>query len=267
MRRLNRRSLVATLAAASCVSAPARAGPDGLPDFFELPVEGMERLSPTLWVKLLTPGVWITCFTFNAGSYGVVPANGLIIAAEPGPTIVDTGCNAEQGALLLSTTERLTGRPAVQAIATHFHSDRTGGIEAMRAANVPVFAHPYSVGLAQAYDMPVPTPVRGLEKGPVALGPVELFYPGAGHTRDNITAWHAESRTLFGGCLVRATTDTGIGSVGDADLSAYSDTIAHLVARYPERAFTIPGHGSIAGDALTWTQGLAAALVNESARP
>jgi hypothetical protein len=37
--------------------------------------------------------------------------------------------------------------------------DRTGGIEAMRAANIPALAHPYTVGLAQAYGFPIPQPV------------------------------------------------------------------------------------------------------------
>ena len=193
--------------------------------------------------------------TYKAGSAGCL-ATASSSPATAGPTIVDTGNTREQGELLLQIAARVAGAPAAQAIATHYHNDRTGGIEAMRAAHVPVFAHPYSVGLAQAYGYPVPAPVRGLEKGPVSLGPVELFYPGPGHARDNITAWHAESGVLFGGCLLRATTDTGIGSVSDADIDAYPNSIARLIERYPQRRRTIPGHGSASGDALEWTRQL-----------
>ena len=32
-------------------------------------------------------------------------------------------------------------------------------------------------------------------------------------------------------------------------------TLERLSKRYPKRSFVIPGHGSAAGDALTWTQG------------
>jgi CRISPR-associated Cas5-like protein len=64
----------------------------------------------------------------------------------------------------------LTGQAATQAIATHFHADRTEGIEAMHAANVAVFAHPFTVGLAQAYSFPVPQAVKGLRKGRLDLG-------------------------------------------------------------------------------------------------
>ena len=253
----SRRVILAALLAGA--AAPAYAA-NGAPDFLQLPVEGMERVSPTVWVKSLAPNVWITCFTFDAGGrFGWVPCNGLIIAGDRGPTIVDTGNTREQGEILLQIAARVAGAPAAQAIATHFHEDRTGGVEAMRAAGVPVYAHPYSVGLAQAYGFPAPAPVRGLEKEAVTLGPVELFYPGAGHTRDNITVWHAESGVLFGGCLLRATTDNQIGSLSDADINAYPASIARLIARYPQRRITIPGHGSAAGDALDWTRQLLAA--------
>lgn len=232
---------------------------DGAPDTWELAVEGMERVSPSVWVKPLVPNLWVTSFTFDAGGrFGWIPCNGLIAADAEGPIIVDTGNNREQGEMLLAVTQRVTGRSAAKAIATHFHADRTGGGEAMRAANVPVYAHPFSVGLAEAYGFPAPIPVRGLEKEPVAMGPLELFFPGAGHTRDNITVWHAESRTLFGGCLLRATTDNQLGSMSDADAEAFPATIARLAARYSERRVVIPGHGGASGDAVAWTARLLA---------
>ncbi|MCC6537896.1 MAG: MBL fold metallo-hydrolase [Bryobacterales bacterium] len=232
---------------------------DGAPDSWELPVDGMARLSRTVWVKLLTTGVWITCFTFDTPNLGWIPCNGLIIATEAGPVIVDTGNNQEQGELLLATAKRLTGRAATQGIATHFHTDRTGGIEALRAAGVPTLAHPFSVGLAQAYGFPVPQPVKGLEKGPVKVGDLELFYPGVGHARDNITVWHEATGVLFGGCLLRSTTDKAMGNLADGDLAAFPETISRLAARYPKRRFTIPGHGSASGDAVEWTRELLAA--------
>src|SRR5688500_10057492 len=98
---LSRRTVLAALLAGA--GAPAYAA-GGAPDFLQLPVEGMQRISSTVWVKGLAPKVWITCFTFDAGgNLGWVPCNGLILAGDAGPTIVDTGCNREQGELLLQT--------------------------------------------------------------------------------------------------------------------------------------------------------------------
>ena len=124
----------------------------------------------------------------------------------------------------------------------------------MLAAGIPVLAHPYTVGLAMAYGEPVPQPLRGLEKDAVDFGAFELFYPGPGHSRDNITVWHKQSRSLFGGCLLRATIDTQIGSRADADMGQYQATLARLAERYPERRVTVPGHGAIGGDAIAWTR-------------
>ncbi len=247
--------LTASLAA---FASPALAV-EGAPDIWELAFEDMERVTPDVWFKNLTPSLWVTSFTFDAGApLGWIPCNGLIVADAEGPIIVDTGNNREQGETLLAIAQRGAGRPAVRAIATHFHADRTGGSDAMHAAGVPVYAHPFSVGLAEAYGFPAPAPVRGLEKEPVTMGPLELFFPGAGHTRDNITVWHSESRTLFGGCLLRATTDNQLGNMSDGDTAAFPATIARLAARYPERRIVIPGHGSATGDGVAWTERLLA---------
>ena len=117
----SRRTVLGAILASATVPAYAA---DGAPDFLQLAVEGMERISPTVWVKSLAPNVWITCFTFDAGGrFGWVPCNGLVIAGNPGPTIVDTGNNREQGELLLQIAARVAGAPATQAIATHFHND------------------------------------------------------------------------------------------------------------------------------------------------
>lgn len=249
---LSRRAFIA--GAASLAAAPAHAARDGAPDWLELPVREMERLDKTVWIAKLLPNVWVTCFTFDTPGLGWIPCNGLIIGGGSGATIVDTGNTAQQGELLLKAARRVTGTPVKQAIATHFHGDRTGGTAAMLGAGVPVLGHPFTVGLAMAYGEPVPQAVRGLEKGAVDFEAFELFYPGPGHTRDNIVVWHKETRCLFGGCLLRATTDKQIGSRADADMTNYLSSVDRLAKRYPQRQATVPGHGAIAGDAVEWTR-------------
>ena len=214
----------------------------------------MERLAPTVWIARLAPDIWVTCFTFDAPNLGWVPCNSLVIGGGAGATIVDTGNTREQGDVLLQAAGRVTGTAVKQAVVTHFHGDRTGGTAAMLGAGVPVLGHPFTTGLAMTYGQPVPQPVKGLEKGAVDFGSFELFYPGPGHTRDNVTVWHKETRILFGGRLMRATTDKQIGSREDADMAHYLSTIDRLAERYPQRRTTVPGHGAIRGDAVAWTR-------------
>ena len=249
---ISRRKLIA--GAACLMAAPAHAARDGAPDWLELPIGGMERLDANVWIAKIAANLWVTCFTFYAGGLGWVPCNGLVIGAPSGTTIIDTGNTAQQGEILLDAAQRVSGAPVKQAIATHFHGDRTGGTAAMLGKGIPVLGHPFTVGLAMAYGEPVPQGIRGLEKDAVDFGTFELFYPGPGHTRDNITVWHRENKCLFGGCLLRATTDRQIGSRSDADMTNYLSTLDRLVKRYPGRRLTIPGHGAVAGDAVEWTR-------------
>jgi glyoxylase-like metal-dependent hydrolase (beta-lactamase superfamily II) len=87
---------------------------------------------------------------------------------------------------------------------------------------------------------------------------VELYFPGAGHTRDNIAVWLPRQRVLHGGCFLKSSTVGDLGYVRDADLGAWPASLRRLDAAYPARGIVVPGHGSIAGDAVTATARLLA---------
>jgi len=72
------------------------------------------------------------------------------------------------------------------------------------------------------------------------------FYPGAGHTKDNIVIWVPKPRVLYGGCFVKSTEATDLGNLSDADPAAWAASIRRVMAAFPDPAFVIPGH-------LDWT--------------
>ena len=89
----------------------------------------------------------------------------------------------------------------------------------------------------------------------------ELFYPGAGHTRDNLVVWIPEAKLLFGGCLIKEEGARHIGNVTDADLQGWPGAIKNLQRRYPGVELVIPGHGRPGGpQALENTLALLAAV-------
>lgn len=256
--RPDRRALLAGLAALPLIgAAPAKSA--GEPDQLELPLPAMRRISPTLWIAPVAERAWITCFTANLPMIGWYPANGLIVADDQGATVVDTGWDRAQGNALIQLAREVSGTPVASAIVTHFHNDRSGGIEAFRRAGIPVLANPLTTGLARAYGAPEPDPIAGLEKAPQRLGAVELCFPGPGHSPDNITVWHEVSCTLFGGCLVKSTTSTGLGNLEDAVPDQWDAALAALEQRYPRRKTTVPGHGAVQGDAIAYSRRLLAA--------
>ncbi len=48
-----------------------------------------------------------------------------------------------------------------------------------------------------------------------------IFYPGAGHTKDNVVVYFPKERILFGGCFIKDNKATGMGNIADADLAAW----------------------------------------------
>jgi metallo-beta-lactamase class B len=70
----------------------------------------------------------------------------------------------------------------------------------------------------------------------------DAYYPGEGHTKDNIVIWFEKEKILYGGCLVKSVENDDIGFIGDANLTAWPKTMENLINKYHQPAYVIPGH-------------------------
>ncbi len=224
---------------------------------------GMRRISDTLWLGQLTPTVWIHTTTHVLDGVGYYPANGAIVIDRNESLLIDTGWSDAYADDIVTEWDRLRKPPISRALVTHFHSDRVGGIGALRKRGIPSFGNPLTIGLALDAGLPAPRPLHEVEKRTQKLGTVEVFYPGAGHTLDNVVAWIPSDAVLFAGCLVKSTTAPDLGNVADADLGAYPATLRRVAHAYSPRC-VVPGHGTIAGDSLAHTIALADAAHRSS---
>ena len=68
------------------------------------------------------------------------------------------------------------------------------------------------------------------------FGPLKVFYPGPGHTSDNITVGIDGTDIAFGGCLIKDSKAKSLGNLGDADTEALRRVSARLVRRSPRPA-------------------------------
>jgi len=256
----SRCAFVAGLAA--FVATPALASArSGDPQALEIAMPGMQRVSDTLWLGRLTPNVWIHTTTSVLDGIGSYPANGAIVVDGTQSLLIDTGWSDGYTNAILNAWERLGHPPISRALVTHFHNDRLGGIGALAKRGIPAFGNPLTIGLALDAGLPVPRPLHQVEKHPQRLGSIEAFYPGAGHTIDNIVAWIPSDRVLFGGCLVKSTTSPDLGNLSDANVSAWPATMRAVSRRYSPH-HVIPGHGTIAGNPIASTIALADAAVH-----
>ncbi len=201
-------------------------------------------LGVDLTVRQLDAGYWL-----HTSVHDEILANGVLIELGDGSVIlVDTPWTDAQTERLLSWVEA-RGRRVSEAIATHSHKDCMGGAAALRRAGVSLRALDLTVAEARMRgDAILPEALLRAEDAVYrdARG-FEVFYPGPGHTRDNVVVWHPVTRTLFGGCLVKSERSRGMGYVEEADLDAWPTTLRALRERYPEAAVLVPGHGPPGG--------------------
>jgi glyoxylase-like metal-dependent hydrolase (beta-lactamase superfamily II) len=227
-----RAAVVAGVLIGIALSASARAAGADLPD--------EARLGSDLEVRRLRPNHWLHVSKDGQG----IPANGMIVRTPRGLLLVDTGWTEGQAERLVAWAERALGAFVVQAVVTHSHGDRTGGLPALSRRGIPVAALDLTIEKLRGDVQRLPR-VLLTRAAPVhadALG-FEAFFPGAGHAADNIVLWFPAERIVFGGCLVKSEAAPELGNVADASLDSW-----------PRAVMVVPGHGSVGGPgALTHT--------------
>jgi metallo-beta-lactamase class B len=217
-------------------------------------------LSGDVSVRRLAPGVWLHT-TLAGEDFKRYPANGLVVEDGEGALLVDAGWNPQQAERLVEWAQKELGRPVRAAVVTHFHSDRLGGAQALLSRGLSVYGLDETARLAAAKQGPIPSRTFAEQQ---RVGPIELFFPGAGHSPDNIVVWHPASRVLFGGCFVKDAAAKDLGNVGDADLAAWHASLDRTRAQFPQMRTVVPGHGPPGGpELLLYTQ----ELLREAAAP
>jgi metallo-beta-lactamase class B len=243
----SRRSLLALfLLGTACASAPDRAAPAAdTAATSRQQAEGPSEytVAEDIHVRRLAPGVWLHT-TLSGEDFGHYPANGLLVEDGEETLLVDMGWNVRHAEGLLAWARDTLRRPVRAAVATHFHSDRTGGVPALLAKGIPVHGLEETAKLATARGLPVPPSTFSQAR---SLGPLELFFPGAGHSPDNLVVFHPGSGVLFGGCFVKDGAAKDLGNVGDADVAAWPESLERTRQRFPETRVVVPGHGAPGG--------------------
>lgn len=172
-----------------------------------------------------------------------IPSNGLIAVTDRGLLLVDTAWTEAETEAVLKWGETRLGRPWLGAIITHDHRDRDGGLGALQRRHIPIAALDLTVEKLQKRGIRGVTTLFTAKAG-VLQDPrgFEAFYPGPGHTSDNIVLKLPQA--LFGGCLLKSTDAPNLGFTADADLASWPQAVSRVAARYPNVPI-IPGHGPI----------------------
>lgn len=188
-------------------------------------------------------------------SYGIyqntaISSNGLIIKTNDGVVLVDTGWDTlddtDNTRQLLRWIADSLRQPVRLCIVTHAHDDRVGGIAELRRAGVRVVSTPQTArnAVKAGYEAPdgILPPDTTLTIGQV---PIRCYFPGEGHTRDNIVVWLPTHRILHGGCFVKSVAVFGMGNLADANMNEWANSVRRVIARFGDARIVVPGHEAV----------------------
>jgi cyclase len=192
-------------------------------------------------------------------------ANSGFIVTEEGVVVIDTQGPADLALLLKNKIRKVTNKPILYIINTHFHGDHSFGNQHFKEAKA-IIAHRNArkeliekkeehiknfarfFGEERSKDIVLTLPTIIFEKymsiyvGGVKL---ELFYLGRGHTSGDIVIYLPEKKVLFGGDLIY---QRRLPWVNDGDTFDWIDTLNRLEPL--EADVVVPGHGGIGGKEL-----------------
>lgn len=204
-------------------------------------------------LKQIHPDVWVHVSSWEFENGMRYPSNGLIVRQDRALFLIDPAWGEKATESLLKAIDEQIGLPVRLALSTHFHDDRVAGDEVLKAHGIKVYASALTRELAAETGNIVPEAVLtevDTVGDAISLGPVEVFYPGPGHTRDNLVVYVPEADILFGGCAIHEAGRDNAGNTKDADLRAWPESLQRVQTRYPEVRLVIPGHGEPGGPQL-----------------
>jgi metallo-beta-lactamase class B len=198
--------------------------------------------NPRLLITHLTGDFYI--FT-TYGSYqgGWIPANGMYLVTPEGAVLFDTPWDSTQFQPLLDSIKIKHHKDVVLCISTHFHEDRTAGLEYYKLKGIRTYTTERTDEMSKARSEKRAEFL--MYKDTVFLlgqHRFQTYYGGEGHSPDNIVIWFGKEKILYGGCLVKSTEVEDLGNLGDANVKAWYTTIKNIQQKFGSPDYIIPGH-------------------------
>jgi len=181
--------------------------------------------------------------TYNNYEGSQIPANGMYLLSNNGVVLFDTPWDTTQFQPLLDSIKLRHNKIVTLCIATHWHSDRTEGLEYYKKQGIKTFTTKQTDELSKKNGKKRAEYL--IEKDTIFnIGQYsfETYYPGQGHTEDNIVIWIYKEKILYGGCLIKGAEAENLGYLGDGNVLDYETTLKNVQKKYPDPKFIIVSH-------------------------
>lgn len=254
--------LVAMIGAAHAAAVHGERGPP-------VPDQPVMKVSPHVWMIESPDG-------FPTPENQGLMSNIVFIVGDQGVVVIDSGASVQIAEMAIGQLRRLTPKPVVGVVNTHYHGDHWLGNEAFTEAwgpDLPLYSHPATreaiagaVGIfwrdsmerwtadATAGTRIVP-PSHDIGHGfELSLGNVTLrmHHYGRAHTPADISVEVVEDGVM---CVGDVLMDRRIANMEDGSYPGTFETIDRLIAD-SHTSIWLPGHGKAGQAVLTWQREL-----------
>ena len=188
--------------------------------------------------------VWQHASYLDMPGFGAVASNSLIVRDGGRVLVVDTAWTDDWNTQILNWIKQEINLPVALAVVTHASRTRWAvwtrcmrqglRLMPMRLSNQLA---PQRGGWLRRNTADFRRQWLGRTSNRAQLWPApRYFYPGPGHTSDNITVGIDGTDIAFGGCLIKDSKAKSLGNLGDADTGTTPRQRARLVRRSPRPA-------------------------------
>lgn len=198
--------------------------------------------SQSLTFTPITPNITVYT-TFHDYQGSQFSANGVLYATETGMVMIDTPWDTTQFQPLLDSIQTKWKKPVLAIIATHSHEDRTAGLHFYQQQHIPTYTSLATYLISKENGEPL-AQFQFDNDTTFRFGDHEVlcYYPGAGHTSDNIVVYFPDEKTVFGGCFLKAFSADHIGNTADANLGMWPIALKNFKRKSKGYRYFIPGH-------------------------
>jgi len=181
--------------------------------------------------------------TFHEYKGTMISANAMYLVTDKGVILFDAPWDKSQFQPLLDSIKYKHQKDVVMCLATHSHDDRAGGLEFYRQKGIKTYTIKLTDELLKKNDKKraeyiIPNDIAFT----VGDHTFRVYYPGKGHSSDNIVVWFNKEKLLYGGCFIKSTAVNDLGYLGDADVKEWEKSIKKVQTKFKNPKFVIPGH-------------------------
>ncbi len=181
--------------------------------------------------------------TYSSYENYQVPANGMYLVTDKGAVMFDTPWDTTQFQPLLDSIKIKHNKNVAMCIATHWHSDRTAGLEYYRQQGIKTYTTVFTDELSKKNEKKRAEFLIARDTVfNVGKYSFETYYPGEGHTTDNIIIWFEKEKILYGGCLIKGADAEDLGYLGDANVKEYAGSLLRVQKKCTAPNFIIISH-------------------------